>query len=228
MPRFFRRNVDPDGIPDFFGFPRPVAHPNCDVPIERRFCALGEATRASRFRLSLLRLHRPSSAAAGSGTMKLSRTSVYAIGATLQLANAEPRRPISCKFLADNGSTPPRFLLHILRTLVERGILESARGVDGGFFLARPPEKVSLLDIVDVFDKSRSSIVPDVARMGPAVRARLSEILREANNFERNALQTLTLADLMAVQNKASLPKGLGAVARLTTKIITSTNVTLQ
>jgi Rrf2 family protein len=160
--------------------------------------------------------------------MKLSRTAAYAIGATLQLANTEPGCPISCKSLANSGSTPPRFLLHILRTLVRRGVLASARGVEGGYFLARPPERVSLLDIVEVFDKSRSSNVPDVAGMGPAVRARLGEMLREANNFERSALQTLTLADLTAVQNKASPPKGLGAIARLTSKLITPTNVTLQ
>jgi Rrf2 family protein len=160
--------------------------------------------------------------------MKLSLTVAYAIGAALQLANAEPGLPVSCKLLAGAGSTPPRFLLHVLRRLVRHGILASARGVEGGYFLARPPEKVSLLDIVEVFHKTRSSRVADVAGMGPAVRARLNELVREANNFERSALQTLTLADLMSVQKKPSPPKALGAIARLSPKVITPTNVTLQ
>jgi hypothetical protein len=64
--------------------------------------------------------------------------------------------------------------------------------------------------------------------MGPAVRARLNELVREANNFERSALQTLTLADLMSVQKKPIPPKALGAIARLSPKVITPTNVTLQ
>ena len=69
--------------------------------------------------------------------MKLSRTVTYAIQATLQLAESDSRTPVPCSKLASQGAMPERFLLQILRNLVNHGILQSTRGVDGGYALLR-------------------------------------------------------------------------------------------
>jgi Rrf2 family protein len=42
----------------------------------------------------------------------------------------------------------PAFLTKILQPLIKDGIVGSQRGVGGGFYLAKPPEEISLLDIV--------------------------------------------------------------------------------
>jgi Rrf2 family protein len=47
---------------------------------------------------------------------------------------------------------PDRFLLQILRNLVAHGLLRSTRGVIGGYALARSPEEISLLDIIEAVE----------------------------------------------------------------------------
>ena len=47
---------------------------------------------------------------------------------------------------------PDRFLLQILRNLVAHGLLRSTRGVIGGYTLARDPDDISLLDIIEAVE----------------------------------------------------------------------------
>lgn len=47
---------------------------------------------------------------------------------------------------------PDRFLLQILRNLVAHGLLRSTRGVIGGYALARSPNEISLLDIIEAVE----------------------------------------------------------------------------
>ena len=84
--------------------------------------------------------------------MKLSRTVAYAVRATLQLAQCPQGTPIPCSKLASEGHMPERFLLQILRNLVTHGILRSTRGVEGGYALTRPPEQISLLEVIEAIE----------------------------------------------------------------------------
>ena len=51
--------------------------------------------------------------------------------------------------IADAQHIPPSFMAKILRQLVKTGLLHSARGVNGGFGLAREAAKINLLEIVE-------------------------------------------------------------------------------
>jgi Rrf2 family protein len=84
--------------------------------------------------------------------MKLSRTVMYALQAACQLGSSEDDSPVPSKKLAESGSMPDRFLLQILRNLVAHGLLRSTRGVIGGYALARSPEEISLLDIIEAVE----------------------------------------------------------------------------
>ncbi len=92
--------------------------------------------------------------------MKLSRTVAYAVQATLQLAQAPATVPIPCSKLAHDGQMPERFLLQILRNLVTHGILQSTRGVDGGYRLERSPREISLLDVIEAIDGPMQAALP--------------------------------------------------------------------
>ena len=131
--------------------------------------------------------------------MKLSRTIAYAIHATLQLADGERGVPIPCSQLASEGQMPERFLLQILRSLVTRGLLCSTRGVDGGYYLARPPEQITLRDIVEVFDNPLSPNIPALEALSPDVRKRILTALEGASEAAHDVLAKLTMADLMRV-----------------------------
>jgi Rrf2 family protein len=54
--------------------------------------------------------------------------------------------------LATAEAVPPHFLAQILGSLREGGLLTSKRGSQGGYALARPPEQITLYDIVQAID----------------------------------------------------------------------------
>ena len=107
--------------------------------------------------------------------------------------------PIPCSQLAADGRMPERFLLQILRSLVTRGLLCSSRGVDGGYYLARPADEISLSDIVEAFDNPLRPSLPVLDAFAPEVRKRILSSLNGASTAAHNELAKLTMADLMRV-----------------------------
>jgi Rrf2 family iron-sulfur cluster assembly transcriptional regulator len=61
-------------------------------------------------------------------------------------------RPVGAKEIAAKTGVPAQYLSRILRDAVRYGLLESARGVGGGFRLARPVERIRLLDVLVPFE----------------------------------------------------------------------------
>jgi Rrf2 family protein len=129
--------------------------------------------------------------------MKLSRTISYAIQAALYLARAAPGVPVPCSRLAREGRLPERFLLQILRCLVTHGLLQSTRGVEGGYSLARPPQQITLLDIVEAFDNPLDPSLPVLDGQSPGVRSRILRTLHDVAHTSRTTLQKLSVADLL-------------------------------
>lgn len=89
----------------------------------------------------------------------LSVTAQYALRAMVYVAAQEPARPVLAKEIAAHTGVPLHYLSRILRDAVRGGLLESTRGVGGGFRLAKPRNKIKLLDVLspfdDVLDRSR-------------------------------------------------------------------------
>ena len=130
--------------------------------------------------------------------MKLSRTVSYALQATLQLAKAHSLAPVPCSRLASEGKMPERFLLQILRGLVAHGILGSTRGVGGGYALARTPEEVSLLEIIEAIEGPLTAAIPACDGLPEDCQAKLEEALAEVTASARRELAAVKLAHLLA------------------------------
>jgi Rrf2 family protein len=133
--------------------------------------------------------------------MKLSRTVTYALQATLLLARAQPGEPVPCSRLAAEGAMPERFLLQILRSLVTHGILQSTRGVDGGYTLDRSPEEISLLEIIEAVDGPMNTKLPFAEGMTGESEVRLREALYSIASSARQQLQEVKVAHLINPQN---------------------------
>lgn len=131
--------------------------------------------------------------------MKLSRTVSYALHATLQLARSESgEAPVPCSRLASAGGMPERFLLQILRSLVSHGILESTRGVEGGYTLGRSPEKISLLDVIEAVRGPVASNFPIHDGLPDELKLKLERTFSGVADYTRQELGAVTLAHLMA------------------------------
>jgi Rrf2 family protein len=91
-----------------------------------------------------------------------------------------------------------------LRSLVTRGLLCSTRGVDGGYYLARPADQISLCDIVEAFDNPLSPAMPALDALAPDVRKRILSSLNGASEAAHSELSKLTMADLMKSSRNGS------------------------
>jgi Rrf2 family transcriptional regulator, cysteine metabolism repressor len=138
--------------------------------------------------------------------VKVSRTIAYAIHAMLRLGRGAPGVPIPCSQLAQDGRMPERFLLQILRSLVTHGLLHSTRGVEGGYYLARPADEITLRDIVESFDHPLEPSVPALDGLPEPVRQRLLQTLDRVSEAARQELQKLTVAELLSAGDDAQAP----------------------
>jgi Rrf2 family protein len=133
--------------------------------------------------------------------MKLSRTVAYALQATLQLAQSKSGSPVPCSQLAANGHMPERFLLQVLRSLVTHGILQSTRGVEGGYTLERKPEDITLLEVIEAIDGPMgSNAAPSSESLPSETMHRLQGVMRQLNDNMRRDLAAIKLADLIPRQ----------------------------
>jgi Rrf2 family protein len=135
--------------------------------------------------------------------MKLSRTVAYAIQATLQLAESDAGVPVPCSRLAAVGNMPERFLLQILRSLVAHGILESTRGIDGGYALRRAPGEISLLEVIEAINGPLKAALPLGDGLGDGAQAKLEDALRGATDVARRELAAVKLAHLLPTPGNA-------------------------
>lgn len=71
---------------------------------------------------------------------------------TMMLLASEPDRTISVKESASFMDVSEAHLAKVLQRLSQAGFVDSVRGPSGGFFLAKPPEEITLLDIFELME----------------------------------------------------------------------------
>lgn len=84
--------------------------------------------------------------------MKVSTRGDYATRALLSMALHEDDRPTSVKEVAERTGLPQPYLEQILLALKGAGLVRSKRGVGGGYVLARPPEGITLAQVIAAVD----------------------------------------------------------------------------
>jgi Rrf2 family iron-sulfur cluster assembly transcriptional regulator len=82
----------------------------------------------------------------------LSKTAQYALRAMVYIAHKGQGRAVLAREIAKHTGVPAQYLSRILREAVRRDLLESARGIGGGFRLTRPAGKIHLSEILEPFD----------------------------------------------------------------------------
>ena len=80
--------------------------------------------------------------------MKLSTRGEYALRALLVLGLNYGSEVVRIQSISEQQNIPKRFLEQILNDLKDLGIVESRRGIAGGYRLRRPPEQISLAEVI--------------------------------------------------------------------------------
>jgi Rrf2 family iron-sulfur cluster assembly transcriptional regulator len=86
--------------------------------------------------------------------MNLTKKSSYGLIATLELATASELNPQSATRIAEQYSLPVSFIEKILHELRHAGLVSSKQGRNGGYFLARSPEEISVRDVLVALGES--------------------------------------------------------------------------
>lgn len=84
--------------------------------------------------------------------MRFSTRVRYGMQAMLALAMRPQQVPISVKEIAERHALPEHYLEQLITPLRRAGLVQSARGAQGGYVLAHPAAKISLRDIVEALE----------------------------------------------------------------------------
>jgi Rrf2 family protein len=80
------------------------------------------------------------------------KTGIHAVRALAELARLPEGQFAGAAAIARTIDAPPNYLSKLLQTLAQAGLVESQKGLGGGFRLARPPAQITLRDAVEPFE----------------------------------------------------------------------------
>lgn len=136
--------------------------------------------------------------------MKLSKRGEYGLRALQDLAACHGQGPVPIRDLSERNNIPSRFLEQILLALKHGRIVRSHKGPQGGYYLARAPQEITLAEVVRLLDGPLAPIpcvsetafepcgCPDMEACG------LRRVMQEVRNIVAERMENTTLADLLA------------------------------
>lgn len=131
--------------------------------------------------------------------MRVSARADYAIRALVELAAAGDG-PVKAERLSQAQEIPLKFLENILLDLKHAGLVQSQRGAEGGYWLAKEPSTISVADVIRAVEGPIANVRGD--RPEQVEYAGAAEALREVwiavRGNLRAVLETVTLADVAA------------------------------
>jgi Rrf2 family protein len=136
----------------------------------------------------------------------------YAVRAAIELAAAGGERPTKGDQIAQAQKIPLKFLENILADMRHAGLITSRRGADGGYWLARPADEITVADIIRAVEGPLASVRggrPEDVEYGGTAEP-LQRVWIAVRASLRSVVERVTLADLAA----ADLPKDIESLAQ--------------
>lgn len=141
--------------------------------------------------------------------MKLQKATCIALFAVIELA-AEPARQRAAAEIADKYNISLHHLAKVLHDLGRAGIVVAARGAGGGYRFAGNPKRLTLMDVIGLFEPVKNDTLSDdgslpVTDIGRALRVVLNEIDEHAvATFRSITISTM----LKFVHERLGVPRG--------------------
>lgn len=130
--------------------------------------------------------------------MKISRKSYYGMRAILTLAQAD--KPLSIHTLAETEHLPESYLEKILQCLRKGGLVEAKKGIEGGYFLSRPKESITVWEILQLLDGPAKPFLPPLKGTLPCLQpshCQTNEVWRRLEQEIETSLGSITLGSLI-------------------------------
>lgn len=130
--------------------------------------------------------------------MRVNRSTGYALLAAGYIAKNADKKIILSQDISKQYDIAPEYLLKILHQLVKANVLHGKRGPRGGFSLARPAKKITMLEIIEAVDGPMTGqlTMADQAR-SEKFSARAEQVCEKAVAQVRNVLARTALSTLI-------------------------------
>jgi Rrf2 family cysteine metabolism transcriptional repressor len=127
--------------------------------------------------------------------MNISVKGEYALQAVFDLSSQPAGQPVKIADIARRQNIPQKFLELILASLKQGGFVESRRGAEGGYMLARPASQITVGDVYRFFEggqklKSRAKRRADSA---------FEDLWRQVDEAVSSVVDRTTFADLLRI-----------------------------
>lgn len=135
--------------------------------------------------------------------MKISKKCQYALKAVFELAWRNTGKPVKIREIADAQRISPRFMEVILNELKHGGFVESKRGNEGGYTLARDAKDLTVREVIE-YVQGPISLVPNGTKTFEGITCfgdeAFKEFWQELNNVVSEACDNKTFADLVGFE----------------------------
>lgn len=150
-------------------------------------------------------------AAGGRPMLRLSRKTMLAIEAVLDIAyNARPD-PVQSKDITRRQGIPQRYLEQVMQSLVHSNILKGVRGPKGGYTLAKERRKITVGDVVRVVDQLDDDTDNDPVSEADLGEKVVAPLWAETRDAVLERLDAVTMEDLCRRAQELDIPHGTKA-----------------
>jgi Rrf2 family protein len=125
--------------------------------------------------------------------MNISVKGEYALQAIFDLASRRPGEPVKIAEIAKRQKIPQKFLELILAGLKQGGFVESRRGAEGGYLLARPPDSITVGEVLHFIEGPQAG----KARRRNSAETPFTDLWRQVDRAFSDIVDRTTFADLL-------------------------------
>lgn len=148
-------------------------------------------------------------------SFSLTRKTDYALVAlsALALKRDGDGEPSSARQLAENNGLPLQLLMNVMKELHRASLVGSRRGANGGYYLTRPAEEITLREVIEVLEGPvnvslcSSESEEDACQM--ISFCPISHPIRKFNDKLNDFLGELSLRELIEAEDRAREPAGV-------------------
>ena len=143
--------------------------------------------------------------------MKISTKGRYGLRILIDLAMHDPERPRMLKDIAQSQQISEKYISRLVIDLRQAHLIRSVRGVNGGFFLAKLPEEITLLEVLETMEGPISVVdcvrSPEKCKRQSLCPAR--DIWQQLNEGIRELTAKITLDDILNAYRQRDARNGI-------------------
>lgn len=152
--------------------------------------------------------------------MRVSAKADYAVRAAIELAGSDHEHPVKGDVIADAQKIPVKFLENILADMRHAGLVNSRRGHDGGYWLAKPAVDITVADVIRAVEGPLASVRGERPENTtyPGAAEPLQRVWIALRTSLRQVVERVTIADIAADRLPAKIVKLAGEPESWTTR----------